>query len=221
MSVEDPFDQVLEDTKEQLSRLTSYLPSHGVDDEVVDIVKDVRDTIDDLDRSIIIMERNGVEIQERKKILVEVRGQLDELVIKYHIEQSSPTQQAQTEEFQPLPIQQDYTINESSFVNEAPQTTTNTMQEQMIQEQDVHLDNIHQTMQNLHLQAETMGQELEDQGQLLDELDNNFDSVTNKLNRSRRQLEWVYEKNKEKFNDCCIVLLIVALIVLLVLAFIA
>lgn len=48
-----------------------------------------------------------------------------------------------------------------------------------------------------------------------------MDGVVNKLARGRRQLEWVYEKNKEKYDDCCIGLLIVVLIVLLVLAFIA
>lgn len=98
---------------------------------------------------------------------------------------------------------------------------SNPFQEQMIREQDVHLDGIHKTMQNLHIQAQTMGDELENQGQLLDDMDEGMDTVVNKLARGRRQLEWVYEKNKEKYDDCCIGLLIVVLIILLVLAFIA
>lgn len=227
MSVEDPFDQVLEDTKEQLTRLINYLPSHGIDNEVVDIVKDVQDTINDLERSLQVMQGNGLDTQLREANLTQVRGQLSQMIKDYNIstETQSPFIPAQqngfTSQQQPhtLQAQNDENTGNGDVNNFPP--TGDALQEQMLQEQDVHLDNIHYTMQNLHLQAQTMGEELEDQGQLLDDLDTNFDSVSNKLNRSRRQLEWVYEKNKEKFNDCCIFLLIIALIVLLVLAFIA
>ncbi|CAL9727677.1 t-SNARE affecting a late Golgi compartment protein 1 [Monosporozyma unispora] len=227
MSVEDPFDQVLEDTKEQLTRLTNYLPSHGIDNEVIDIIKDVQDTINDLERSLLVMQRSSLDTQQRETNLTKVRVQLNQFIKDYNIDttaQSSfvPAQTNFVPQEQQQPIQQIGEVKNSTNgdVNNGP-STGDALQEQMLQEQDVHLDNIHHTMQNLHLQAQTMGEELEDQGQLLDDLDTNFDSVTNKLNRSRRQLEWVYEKNKEKFNDCCIILLIIALIVLLVLAFIA
>lgn len=226
MSVGDPFDQVLEDTEEQLTRLINYLPSHGIDNEVVDIVKDVQDTINDLDRSLLVMKGNKHDTQQRETNLNQVRDQLSQLIKDYNIttEAQSPFIPAQQNGFklQQQPTLQGQTDEHmgNDGVNNLS-TTGDALQEQMLQEQDVHLDNIHYTMQNLHLQAQTMGEELEDQGQLLDDLDTNFDSVGNKLNRSRRQLEWVYEKNKEKFNDCCIFLLIIALIVLLVLAFIA
>ncbi|KAK5778449.1 hypothetical protein RI543_004114 [Arxiozyma heterogenica] len=215
MSIEDPFDQVLEDTKEQLTRLINYLPSHNIDSEVIDIVKDVTDTINDLDRSLVVMKRNQLDTSERETSLNEIKQQLNDFRQQYNINGHF---QAHSESNNAAAI--DHNL-ENNNEQGPPINKINGLQDQILHEQDIHLDNIHQTMKNLHLQAQTMGEELEDQGRILDDLDNNFDSVTNKLSRSRRQLEWVYEKNKEKFNDCCILLLIIALIILLVLAFIA
>lgn len=215
MSVEDPFDQVLDDTKEQLTRLVNYLPSHTIDNEVIDIVKDVTDTIGDLDRSLVVMKRNQLDTSERETTLNEIKQQLNDLRQQYHIDEH-PQLHLESNNIASMNHGLDDNNDQS-----LPTTQINGLQDQILQEQDIQLDNIHQTMKNLHLQAQTMGEELEDQGRILDDLDNNFDSVANKLSRSRRQLEWVYEKNKEKFNDCCILLLIIALIILLVLAFIA
>ncbi|QLL30801.1 hypothetical protein HG536_0A06160 [Torulaspora globosa] len=203
MSIEqDPFEQVVKDTREQIDRLSHYLSGNGYQrgDEVAEIIQDVAETIEDLNKSLVVMTRNGQDTRARE---ADVRG----------LERALQLLKDQ----RPLPAD----------VEEAPAATANenpfenAMQEQLLREQDTHLDSIHHTMANLHLQAQTMGNELEDQGQLLDEMDSNMDSLGGKLARGRRQLEWIYQKNSERYNDCCIVLLIAALIVLLVLAFVA
>ena len=202
-AMDDPFDQVADDTIEQVDRLREYLASHGRDSEVDEVLRDIDDTMGDLERSIVVMKRSGQDVALREAKLQGIRA--DVLALK---NQSGPSD---ADEPQPAP----------GSTEDPSGGLANPFQAQILQEQDEHLDSIHKTMQTLHLHAQTMGQELEDQGQLLDELDENFDSLTNKVQRGRRQLEWVYENNKEKVNDCCIGLLIVALIVLLVLAFIA
>lgn len=162
----------------------------------------MEETIKDLDRSVIVMKRNGQDTGGRGSQVEDLRNALQAL------------------KYQPrVLIDEEEEEEPSAASRENP--FNNPLQEQMIREQDTHLDSIHHTMTNLHLQAQTMGNELEDQGELLNEMDTNMDSLSNKLSRGRRQLEWVYEKNKERYNDCCIGLLIVVLIVLLVLAFIA
>lgn len=208
MEVNDPFQQVLQDTREQIVRLNDYLRVHQVDDEVLVIVRDVQETIVDLDRTVLILKRQGTDTKDAEEEINSIREQLQ------HIKNNIPPNGQSTT---------DNTATDTAMDDNVmgQDTMAQNIQQQMLQEQDVHLDTIHHTMKNLHLQAETMGQELEDQGQLLDDLDNNMDSLTNKLSRSTKQLEWVYEKNKERINDCCISLLVVALIILLVLAFIA
>lgn len=200
--MDDPFDQVADDTIEQVGRLREYLASHGRDQEVEEILQDIDETMGDLERSIGVMKRSGQDVEVREAKLAGIRADVAAL---------KGSQPVQDESESVIP----------GSTDDPSGGQANPFQAQILQEQDEHLDSIHKTMQNLHLHAQTMGQELEDQGQLLDELDENFDSLTSKVQRGRRQLEWIYEKNKEKYNDCCIGLLIIALIVLLVLAFIA
>lgn len=188
--------------------MAQYLDAgHELDQEVRDILEDLEETVRELDSSIMVMRREGfvddATILARENRMQDLKRELARL----KTQMTSSSRSAQ-EDGSP----------ETSEVPSSPRN--NLLQEQMMEEQDQHLDTIHQTMQNLHLQASTMGQELEDQGMLLEEMDGGIDNVMSKLSRGRRQLEWVYEKNKEKYNDCCIGLLIVALIVLLVLAFV-
>lgn len=210
MSLQDPFTQVLKDTKEQTAQLLQYLEGNAPNDEIYEILTDVEETIKDLDSSIIVMRREG-NLNDSE--IINREGQLDDL-----------KRQVATMK-KKLSDNTDISRNEADLRDESQEegvadSRNNLLQQQMIQEQDTHLDTIHQTMQSLHLQASTMGQELEDQGLMLDEMDQGMDGVMGKLSRGRRQLEWVYEKNKEKYNDCCIGLLIAVLIVLLVLAFV-
>lgn len=215
--MEDPFDQVANDTQEQIDKLKTYLATHGKDQEVEDIMNDIKETMVDLDRSILVMKRSGQDISAREQKLASIRNDFEYLNTSKAVEGSSNNNH-NSEEHQTIPLDDEHGSRTDDAISGG---MSNPFQEQILREQDTHLDDIHKTMQNLHLHAQTMGQELEDQGTILDELDENFDSITNKVQRGRRQLEWIYEKNKEKYNDCCIGLLIIALIVLLVLAFIA
>ncbi|KAG0666416.1 hypothetical protein C6P45_000232 [Maudiozyma exigua] len=216
-TMEDPFDQVANDTQEQIDRLKIYLATHGKDQEVEDIMNDIKETMVDLDRSILVMKRSDQDVSAREQKLASIRNAFESLSTSKPVEGSSSINE-NSEEHQTILLDDEHESRTDDAISGG---MSNPFQEQILKEQDTHLDDIHKTMQNLHLHAQTMGQELEDQGAILDELDENFDSITNKVQRGRRQLEWIYEKNKEKYNDCCIGLLIIALIVLLVLAFIA
>ncbi|CEP63718.1 Tlg1p LALA0_S09e00936g [Lachancea lanzarotensis] len=210
--MDDPFEQVLNDTHEQTNRLLQYLDgNHQIDAEIRDIFVDLEETVQELDSSVLVMKRDGIVadsvVMQREEAMQSLKRDVARLKLQI------PADRLQTDSGS-LQLDTDTSDVPSDAQNDNP------MQQQMLQEQDQHLDTIQQSMRNLHLQASTMGQELEDQGVMLDEMDGNMDNVMSKLSRGRRQLEWVYEKNKEKYNDCCIGLLIVALVVLLVLAFV-
>ncbi|CAK9441701.1 uncharacterized protein LODBEIA_P55690 [Lodderomyces beijingensis] len=98
---------------------------------------------------------------------------------------------------------------------------SNYQQQEMIQEQDTQLDDIHRTMMNLNQQAVIMGDELEDQAFMLDELDYELDHVDNKLQRGMKRLNVFIERNKETASNWCIAILVVVLCVLLVVLLIA
>lgn len=207
---EDPFEQVAKDTREQIERLSQFLqnnPNSESNDDVQDVVQDVAETIVDLERSLTVMQRGGHDTAARK-------AEVDSLKAAYEkLKRDKPRNNVlwqEEEEEGSAPLQQPLQNNYD-----------NPFQEQMLREQDDQLDSIHHTMTNLHLQAQTMGEELQDQGELLEDMDTNMDTLGGKLSRGRRQLEWIYERNKERYNDCCIMLLAAALVVLLVLAFIA
>lgn len=228
MDIQDPFEDVVRDTEEQVTRLEQFLEQrhkYTTDtekEELREIVEDVDETLEDLDKSIDVLAKNGdinntVDIAGRRSRLGQLRQKFEKLQSEYKsTELGKPAEASHADD-----VNITVDLDENSAHNvDLTGGMANPFQDQMLREQDTHLDDIHQTMKNLHLQAETMGQELEDQGQLLDDMDQGMDTVAGKLARGRRQLEWVYEKNKERYNDCCIMLLIIALIVLLVLAFI-
>lgn len=105
--------------------------------------------------------------------------------------------------------------------SDANQPVQSFQQQQMLQEQDVQLDLIHETMRNLNQQAQLMGSELEEQGFMLDDLDRDMDNVDNKLQRGMKRINKFIEKNKERASDWCIGILMVVLVVLLVIIVIA
>ncbi|SCV02776.1 LAMI_0H02894g1_1 [Lachancea mirantina] len=211
----DPFDQVLHDTGDQTSRLLQYLDhGHELDDEIKDIIRDVDETVQELDRSIVVM-RKSAQLDERT--IGNREASVDALKREVARLKALAARNASTKSSRPA---EDLDLEQDAAGDEEGGGDHDLVQQELLREQDVHLDSIQNTMQNLHLQATTMGQELEDQGVILEEMDTGVDNVVSKLARGRRQLEWVYEKNKERYNDCCIGLLIVVLIVLLVLAFV-
>ncbi|KAG7195531.1 uncharacterized protein KQ657_003294 [Scheffersomyces spartinae] len=118
--------------------------------------------------------------------------------------------------------QEGYAVGENPFDDsnrfhegKAAEAMDSFQSQQVMQEQDLQLDSIHQTMMSLNQQAMIMGDELEDQGQMLDDLDGDLDLTGNRLQRGMKRIEIVIEKNKEWFSDICIILLVVALVILL------
>ncbi|GAV47984.1 hypothetical protein ZYGR_0I02800 [Zygosaccharomyces rouxii] len=215
----DPFEQVAQDTRDQIQRLSVFLQNNShneVDNEVNEVMQDIEETIEDLEKSLEVIERSGKSTQGRK-------NEVDSLKSAYEKLKSGVTNSTSSASNTDNVVWQQEEEEREANALQRPMRDNydNPFQEQMLREQDVQLDSIHHTMTNLHLQAQTMGDELQDQGELLQDMDTNMDTIGNKLSRGRRQLEWIYERNKEKYNDCCIMLLIIALIVLLVLAFIA
>lgn len=218
----DPFEQVARDTRGQIERLSVFLqnnPSNEAHGEVTEVMQDIEETIQDLNKSLQVIERSGKSTLDRQNEVGSLKDAYHKL--RQRIADNATTNSTGLNNNN-VAWQQEQDQREATASQTPLQDNyDNPFQEQMLREQDVQLDGIHHTMTNLHLQAQTMGDELQDQSELLQDMDTNMDTIGNKLSRGRRQLEWIYERNKEKYNNCCIILLIVALIVLLVLAFIA
>lgn len=234
----DPFIQVYNDTEEQLNQLLQILVkkkkgrSNTSPHEIAEILSEAQETVQDLNDSVLMMRQEQAVPEEEVRARERSMKDLESKLKQCESLQSELQGQAQGQARDSFDVDLEAggttaaaaPITTASGLDDDTQTTPDNsqdaIQEQLLREQDSQLDSIHQTMQNLHLQASTMGQELTEQGMILEEIDGDIDGVMSKLSRGRRQLEWVYEHNKEKVNDCCIFLLIVALIVLLVLAFI-
>jgi member of the syntaxin family of t-SNAREs len=90
-------------------------------------------------------------------------------------------------------------------------------QQQMMREQDQHLDGVFQTVGNLRRQADDMGRELEEQREMLEVVDNLADRVGGRLQTGVQKLQYVIRKNEDRWSSCCIAVLIMVLIIMLVL----
>ncbi|KAG0676597.1 hypothetical protein C6P43_004080 [Kluyveromyces marxianus] len=221
----DPFIQVYNDTEEQLNQLLQILEkkkkgrSNTSPHEIAEILSEAQETVQDLNDSVLMMRQEQAvpeeEVRAREHSMKDLESKLKQCESLQSEDSFDVDLEAGGTTAAPIT-----TASGLDDTQTTPDNSQDAIQEQLLREQDSQLDSIHQTMQNLHLQASTMGQELTEQGMILEEIDGDIDGVMSKLSRGRRQLEWVYEHNKEKVNDCCIFLLIVALIVLLVLAFI-
>ncbi|CCE62912.1 hypothetical protein TPHA_0D02760 [Tetrapisispora phaffii CBS 4417] len=208
---EDIFDQVASDIREQIERLKSidYVSKAEIE-EYNEGVEDIKDTINDLQKSAEVIRRNDPASAQVKEVEVaSLRKLLKDLENDKINKRKNYNEENKVSNF--MDGEQNDTSRTTGNVENAVQT-------QMFQEQSDQLDVIHLTMDQLQQQARTMGDELLDQGELLDQMDDGMDTLGGKLNRGKKQLEWIYEKNRERWNDCCIVLLIIALIVLLVVA---
>lgn len=213
----DPFYDVYKDAVNQVNYLSSYIKrlennilQQGHIDDVNNNRQEVTETLEDLKESVLSI-RNNPHIYSSisEKELKSREDKIDELERKFIAidrgwsERQRNAADAATEEepTQPTGLQQ----------------YDNFQQQELLREQDENLDSIHVSMQNLHNQAYTMGNELSDQGVLLRDLDDNIDKVRSKLQNGLKKVNWFLEKNRDKASDCCIVLLISALIFLLIL----
>lgn len=224
----DPFNEVKDDAWATISMLDAIIA-----DRIENKSKDIAALTTDYDNNMLELEeimgelRQAVEvgeanpehfllsrhdIQARSRALDELHHRINEVTHRWQ----------ETQNDRGLNVRQVTTMSNriSQDDGEQPkQAALNQFQEQQyIQEQDNQLDTIHVTMRNLNAQAAMMGGELEEQGHILDELDYEVDTVGSKLQRGMRRVESVLERNRNTALNCCIVLLMIALGVLLVIA---
>lgn len=203
---------------------------------------ELQEICDDLSQAMLSIEQDpsrfGIsasEVANRKQVVQRIRNRTSEITNKWHSLQ--PRGPALSTLGNPLLehrkyrevgtmsnriSQEGYGLGENPFDDShrytegrATEAMDSYQTQQVMQEQDLQLDSIHQTMMNLNQQAIIMGGELEDQGQMLDDLDQDLDLVGGRLQRGMKRIEIVIEKNKEWFSDICIILLVIALVVLL------
>lgn len=89
--------------------------------------------------------------------------------------------------------------------------------QEMMREQDVHLDGVYQTVDTLRRQAGDMGRELEEQREMLEMTDRLADRVGGRLQTGMDKLKYVVKHNEDRLSSWCIGLLILVLCILLVL----
>lgn len=222
----DPFVEVQQDAEHQLNNLKQFLGklttiTTGSEQDFNNNLHELEETIQDLKESIESSKENPEffklsesDIKSREKIVSELDANLGQLEAEWSNKTGKAAEQDNGE--QGLDSMGNNPFQRMDEVEEYTQM----QQQEIMREQDQHLDGVYNTMQNINQQARAIGNELEDQAFIIDELDGEFDRVSSRLGRGMKRLEFIYEKNKERANDCCIGILIVVLIVLLLLVII-
>lgn len=215
----DPFNEVKEDAWLTISNLETIiskkrknLTNTDLNDDFKNNFQELEEIYLDLEQATTVSEKqpdkfglSSSDVLNRKKILKTINEKIKSITREWdHIRQKPITTMSNR-------------ISQES-ISENPFESVNQFQQQeMIQEQDVQLDSIHDTMRNLNQQAAMMGNELEEQGFMLDELDEEIDNLDNKLTRGVKRINTFIERNRERGSDWCIGILAVALCILLIL----
>lgn len=213
----DPFYEVEADCRQQLSQLEEFVErQQGISTEVIQEYNnqrsDIIETIDDLRQSVESIQLNPqayssitpTELAERALKVSLLTEKLNKAGLQWTEKQNLEKKPITTMSNR---ISQEFDNPDSNYQQ--------FQQQELLREQDQHLDNIHQTMQNLHQQLTIMGDELQDQHVLLRQFEDDIDSVGAKLRNGLKRVDYFLEKNRDKATDCCIFLLILALVVLL------
>lgn len=216
-STMDPFYEVEADCRQQLSQLEEFVErQQGISTEVIQEYNnqrsDIIETIDDLRQSVESIQLNPqayssitpTELAERALKVSLLTEKLNKAGLQWTEKQNLEKKPITTMSNR---ISQEFDNPDSNYQQ--------FQQQELLREQDQHLDNIHQTMQNLHQQLTIMGDELQDQHVLLRQFEDDIDSVGAKLRNGLKRVDYFLEKNRDKATDCCIFLLILALVVLL------
>ncbi|KAK6197352.1 member of the syntaxin family of t-snares [Scheffersomyces amazonensis] len=236
----DPFNEVKEDAWNTVSNLEGILATSSITPEVIldynNNYQELLEIYEDLKQAHTIGQQQPEKFHlttqdnyNRKAILKDLESKISDIQLQWnHLQSdnsrsSTPLMNRKPRDVTTMSnrISQDgnESIPENPFSDVANLETglTQFQQQQLIQEQDLHLDSIHDTMRNLNQQAMMMGNELEEQGIMLDELDNEIDTVANKVQRGLKRMNHVLEKNRETASNWCIGILTVALCILLIL----
>lgn len=226
----DPFNEVKEDAYASIRALDNIInlrpngkpPTNEQQQDFENSFQELQEIYRDLQQALSISESqpskfnlSDIDISNRKSILSDLNNQIQHLEKKWNQKQYRDVTTMSNR------ISQDGQEDEDIDPFSADSAMTSYQQQELIQEQDLQLDDIHQTMMNLNQQAAIMGDELEEQGFMLDELDYEMDNVDNKLQRGMKSINIFLERNKETASNWCIGILVVVLCVLLVLLLIA
>lgn len=224
----DPFKEVEEDCWSQIHALEGFIGRVKFinEDAKLDFhnnYQELAETLEDLKQAVQISEfnpsqfnLNSSDIVGRKQILSQLLLKIASLENEWNDRIRNPQRQREVTTMSNR-ISQDDDRDSPFSDNQRIDREFNLFQQQeQIQDQDLQLDLIHETMRNLNQQAQLMGGELEDQGFMLDELDHEMDTVGNKVLRGLKRVNYVIEKNRETASNCCIAVLVVALVILLV-----
>lgn len=229
----DPFVEVLEDAQHQITNLEEFLKKiTEVNDEnrsdFNNNISELSETIEDLKESIQsskddpeFFKISNAEINKRETIVQGLETSYRNLQNQWSAKRGGSTATDGSNPFARYDGEEGEVGGAGAGDEDNGYNKYNQMQqEEMMREQDQHLDGVYATMQNINLQARTMGNELEEQAYIIDEVDGELDRVGSKVSRGMRQVEHVIRRNQERASDCCIGILIVALIVLLVMVII-
>lgn len=223
----DPFNEAEQDCWSQIYSLEQDIKLTTVitEDAKLDFdnnYQELAETLEDLRQAVNISESSPAQfnlsladIVGRKQILAQLQQRILNLQAEWNERVQNPHRPRE------VTTMSNRISQDGNEVNRVDREFNHFQQQEVLQNQDLHLDSIHQTMRNLNQQAALMGSELEDQGYMLDELDLEMDLVGMKLLRGLKRVNYVIEKNRESASNWCIGILVVVLCILLVVLIIA
>lgn len=220
----DPFNEVKDDAWVTIHNLEDIVRRKQANTSNIDINNDynnnyleLQEIYQDLQQAVEISEKQPQKFQlkpqdilVRKQTLEEIKEKIKEIEDEWkNLHNHTPRE---------ITTMSNRISQDSNAENPFEQSSMNQFQQQeLIQEQDIQLDSIHDTMRNLNQQAAMMGNELEEQGYMLDQFEDELDNVDNKLSRGVKRINRFIEQNKDRGSDWCIGILVVALCILLIL----
>jgi len=222
----DPFNEVKEDAWASIRGLEEILyekstkiheNNPGLEDDYNNNHQELEEIIEDLQQAITISEQlpdkfqlTSEEIANRKQILSQLQSKISDIDSQWQSVISG-------RKLRDVTTMSNRISQDSIAENPFNESVTHYQEQEVMQQQDVQLDSIHDTMRSLNQQAMMMGNELEEHAYILDELDSEIDNVDNKLSRGLKRIGIFIEKNSETHSDWCIGILVVALCILLIL----
>lgn len=224
----DPFTEVLQDAEQQQANLSQLLAQNSFTDESKhdfdSKLLELQETIEDLKESIESSKADPEffkitpeTIKEREDIVGNLSSQYDKLSSQWN-ELGSSKSLTPFKRFEGDAGGDHEAGTQNSDGVDTDTARFNAMQQQqMLREQDEHLDGVYASMQTIQHQARAMGTELEEQAFIMEDLEGELDRIGSKVGRGLKRVDHFIRSNQETASDCCIGLLIVALIVLLVL----
>jgi t-SNARE syntaxin family protein len=223
----DPFNEVLADAQNQqqslsdlLGKLTQVTEEHSTDfqnnlQELHETIQDLKESVDSTRAEPELFGLTAQEITSRAGIVAKLEESYSNLETQWESKRNVAGSASTTNAFKRF--EEGKQPGEDAEGEEQHIQHSQRLQQEYIREQDQHLDGVYTSMQTINQQARAMGSELEEQAYIMEDLESDLDRVGTKVGRGLKRVEHVIRANQERASDCCIGLLIVALIVLLVL----